>query len=108
MPDCVKNCEAHLFMVETVREIKSMNSELMRSQQVLENSIIKLTENLNELQRMNSRIDNIMEKQEEKEEAQDLEISNHRDFMNKAMGALVLATFVIPIVVSLVVSLWIK
>ena len=108
MSDCVKNCEAHLFMVETVKEIKTMNLELMRSQQVLENSIIKLTENLNELQRMNSRIDNIMLKQEEKEEAQDLEISNHRDFMNKAIGALVLATFVIPIIVSLAVSIYLK
>lgn len=109
MSDCAtKNCEAHIFMVETVKEIKTMNLELMRSQQVLENSIIKLTENLNELHRMNSRIDHIMVKQNEKEEAQDLQISDHRDFMNKAMGSLAVATFVIPIIVSLIVSLYFK
>jgi len=105
MSDCTsKDCEAHLFMVETVKEIKSMNLELMRSQQVLENSIIKLTENLNELHRMNQRIDTIMEKQDIKEAAQDLEIANQKAFMNKALGAIAIATFIIPIVVTLIIG----
>ncbi len=100
--DCTsKDCEAHLFMVETVKEIKAMNLELMRSQQALENSVIKLAENLQELQRMNARIDAIMAKQEIKERFQDEEIARHRDFMNKALGILFIATFIIPICITI-------
>lgn len=100
--DCTsKDCEAHLFMVETVKEIKAMNLELMRSQQALENSVIKLSENLQELQRMNARIDAIMLKQEAKEKSQDEEISKQRDFMNKALGIVSFALFIIPIVVTI-------
>ena len=98
-------CEAHTFMIETIREIKTMNFELMKSQRSLEHSVVKLTENLNELNRMNVRIDSILEKQELREAAQDNVIASQRDFMNKALGVIAIVVLAVPILAMIVVTM---
>lgn len=97
--DCqLSNCEAHVYMSEALKEMKSMSIELSRGQQALENSVVKLTENFNEMQRINQRLEAILLSQKKKDDEQDKEIMNQRDFMNKAIGILGAITFLVPFI----------
>ncbi len=96
--DCrSEDCEAHLFMLETVRDLKTLTLKLADGQQSLERAVVKLSENFNEIMRTNARLDEILKAQAIKEKAQDVEIEANRNFMNKAVGALATVSFVVPI-----------
>ena len=100
--DCIPtSCEAHLYMSEGVKEIKTMSSELSRGQQALENSMIKLTENFSEMQRLSLKLEAVVISQDIKNAAQDEVIGKQRDFMNKAMGVLGVLTMLVPILSAL-------
>ena len=92
-----EDCEAHMYMVETMRELKDMDRRLLDNQQALERASIKLTENFLELQRTNTRLDQLFTEQKEKDDQQDKLIADQGAFMNKAIGVLSTLTFLVPI-----------
>jgi len=92
-----EDCEAHAYMMDTMRELKDMNERLTESHQELSKVSVKLVENFAELQRTNIRIDKIFEQQKEKDEEQDKKIAEQSSFMNKAVGVLSALTFLVPI-----------
>lgn len=95
---CSSNdCEAHLFMIELVRELKQINEKITEKQQNLDKAIVKITENINELTRTNERLDQIIEFQKLKDKEQDRAIEEHMAFVNKALGALTTLTCFLPI-----------
>lgn len=102
----LETCEAHLYMSEGLKDLKNISMDLTRGQQVIEKSIIKLTENFNEMQRMNVRLESIVVSQNKKDEEQDLELKNQRDFMNKALGVLGALTFLVPTIISILAILF--
>lgn len=97
--DCNSDgCEAHVFLVEAIKELKNTSGRLLDSQQTLELTVVRLTENLNELKKVNSRIDSILLDQKQRDQLVDKELEAQRDFMNKAVGVLGAISFFLPIV----------
>ena len=93
-----EDCEAHLFMVETMKELKGMNTKLMESQQRLSEASVKLTENILEIHRTNDKLDEVVRELRTKDTEQDKEIEEQREFTNRALGALALITFLSPFI----------
>ena len=102
-----EDCEAHMYMVETMRELKEMDRRILDGQQALERASIKLTENFLELQRTNKRIDELFKKQQDKDQEQDIRIEGISSFMNKAVGVLATMQFIIPICLF-ILGIWLK
>jgi hypothetical protein len=93
-------------MSEGLKDMRNMTSELSRGQKAIESSLIKLTENLHEMQRMDQRIDmrleSIITNQKAKDDEQDKEIRDQRAYINKALGVLGTLTFLVPTIISVV------
>lgn len=96
-----EDCEAHLFMVETMKELKVMNTKLMESQQRLSEASVKLTENILEIHRTNDKLDDVVRELRTKDDEQDKAIEAQRAFTNRALGALALITFLSPFILYL-------
>ena len=92
-----EDCEAHAYMMDTMRELKEMDKRLVENQQALCVASVKLTENFAELQRTNERLDALFKAQSVKDEEQDKLIAAQGAFMNKAIGVLSTLTFIVPI-----------
>lgn len=97
-------CEAHLYMSDGMKEIKTLTLELTRGQQAIENSVIKLTANFDEMQRINQRLEAIVEKQSARDTKQDDLINQQRDFMNKALGVIGAISFLVPVLINFLSS----
>lgn len=91
------NCEAHLYMSEGMKELKQMAIDTAKGQQTLENSIVKLTENFSEMQRLNQKLEMIVTSQHLKDAEQDRAISDSRDFINKCIGVMGVLTLLVPV-----------
>lgn len=102
-----EDCDAHIYMDETLRELKHMSQRLVESQQALERTSVKLTENLEELQRTNQRIDSYILTQQNKNTEFEKKLAEQAAFMNKAVGVLSTLTFTLPIGLFLL-GLWLK
>lgn len=100
--DCnLGTCEAHLYMSETMKELRNITSELSKNQQRLDNSMIKLIENFSEMQRINQRLETIVVSQHQKDSEQDRKLDEQRAYMNKSLGILGALTFLVPVVISI-------
>ena len=102
MVDQSSSCEAHRFMTETIREIKTMTSRVVESHQALEKTVVKLTENLDEVRRTNERLDKLIADQKETERLQNEAIDKNKAFTDKALGAIGLLAIGLPIVLTVV------
>jgi len=96
------DCEAHRFVVDTMHELKGVIKELVSGQHSLEKTVMVLTENLEEQKRTNDRIDRMILAQNNKDQLQDVEIRNTRDFTNKAIGSLATVSFGLPVLLFIV------
>ena len=97
-----KSCEAHIYMAEVMKEMKLLTVELCKNYQSLENSIVKLTENFNELSRINKRLEDVIATQYKRDAEQDAALQKQRDFINKVIGVLGTITLLVPILTNLI------
>ena len=97
------NCDVHLFMIETVKELKAGYLALLRSHSDLKEVVVKLTENMGETRRIYQRLDKILEDAKEREENQDEKIEESKKYIDRAIGGIIIANVIlVPIVTSLV------
>lgn len=96
------DCEAHKFVVDTVHDLKDVIKEIVSGQHVLEKTVLVLAQNLEEQKRINDRIDKMIVSQSAKDIIQDTEIRENRDFTNKAIGALAVISFGLPVLLSII------
>ncbi len=79
-------CASHLYIVEAVKELKEMNSLLLRGQNQLERTTIKLVESMKSVDRLYAKVDKLETHQEDVDKAQDIKIDKLRTFMWKTVG----------------------
>ena len=98
------NCDVHLFMIETVKELKAGYLALLQSHSDLKEVVVKLTENMGETRRIYQRLDKILEDAKEREENQDKKIEENKKYIDRAIGGIIIANVIlVPIVTSLIV-----
>lgn len=87
LPKCDnEHCEAHVFTMDLISKLEGVTEKLMDGQHDIKENIIRLTENLLELQRTNQRYDKMCEEVKAKDKEQDDQIKHNSAFVNKAIG----------------------
>lgn len=87
-------CEMHDFVINTVDHMKEMQETAMSSNNSQGLLLVKLTENLLELQRNNERLQKLFEKMQSENEKRDKKIDDNSKFIYKAIGVLGSLTFI--------------
>ena len=90
--------EAHEYVLKALAEIKEENKALKEKQDYLRSTIIRLTENLLEIQRTEKKLDELMAVQGRK-------LDDHSQFIFKAIGVVGSVSFIAllaPIVMWLI------
>ena len=85
--DCDKqHCEAHFHVMELISKLEGVSDKLVEGQSDIKQSIVKLTENLLEMQRANNRFEKRCEEQDRINNQHEEKIRKNSDFVNKAIG----------------------
>lgn len=87
-------CEMHDFVMKTVDHMKDMQEVSINANHAQETLVVKLTENLLELQRNNERLQKLFESLQEENKARDKRIEDNSKFIHKAVGVLGGLTFI--------------
>jgi len=93
-----ETCASHLYIVEAVKELKEMNGLLLKGQNQLKMTTVKLIESMKNVERLHTKIDKLEEHQEIKDREQDIKIDNLRIFTWKMVGAI---SVLVPLVLLL-------
>ena len=81
-----KTCSVHESTMELISKVDERTIQLMSGQMDIKENLIRLSENLLELQRLNVRFDHMTEELKVKDEKQDEKIEKNSSFVNKAIG----------------------
>lgn len=83
-----EKCQAHDYMMELIKELRGMSDVLMTGQNDIKANVIKLSENLLEMRRVNERMDLIVKELKETDAKAEAKILKNSDFVNKAVGVI--------------------
>ena len=81
-----RTCEVHESTMALINKIDERTLALLSGQMDIKENLIRLTENLFEMQRLNKRFDHVVEELKIKDEKQDEKIDKNSGFVNKAIG----------------------
>ena len=81
-----EECQAHTYVMDLIVRLDETQEKLMDGQADIKGNLVKLTENLFEIQRLNTRFDQMMGELKEKDASQDIKIDQNSAFVNKAIG----------------------
>lgn len=95
----MEGCEAHIYMVETIKELKGLTNKLLEDQHGSRETLIKLSENLLELQRFNISVVETLKELKEYNIIQDNKTNKNSEFVIKATSVLGFLVVVSPAVV---------
>jgi len=93
------DCEAHKYVMEMIKDLKDLVSEVSRGQQDNREIIARLSENILELQRFNESVTRTLEELKNYNKQQDKEIQKSHDFTVKAGAIVGLLAFISPFAV---------
>ena len=79
-------CAVHETTMDLINKVDERTIQLMSGQMDIKENLIRLSENLLELQRLNARFDHMTEELKIKDERQDEKIEKNSSFVNKAIG----------------------
>jgi len=79
-------CAVHETTMDLINKVDERTIQLMSGQMDIKENLIRLSENLLELQRLNTRFDHMTEELKIKDERQDEKIEKNSSFVNKAIG----------------------
>jgi len=79
-------CAVHETTMDLINKVDERTIQLMSGQMDIKENLIRLSENLLELQRLNARFDHMTEELKIKDERQDEKIERNSSFVNKAIG----------------------
>jgi hypothetical protein len=96
-------CEAHIFVIDLVKELQISYARLTEGQMDIKENLIRLTENLLETQRSTARFELLVAELKTRDKEQDVKIESNRDFMNKAIGVVGSVSFLATIVSAVAV-----
>lgn len=81
------DCEGHTYLAKAMAEIKADHEKLTDKQDYLRSTIIKLSENLLEIQRTERKLDEIIKEQNRR-------LDEHSKFIYKAIGVVGSVSFI--------------
>lgn len=84
------SCSVHEYVISAMERFEKMSEKLADGQQQLQLNVVKLTENLDNVERAHERIDK-----------QDERLSNIEKNMYKTMGVLGFLAIVIPVIINM-------
>ena len=85
-PTPCDTCAVHDTTMDLINRVDERTLQLMAGQMDIKENLIRLSENLLELQRLNTRFDHMTEELKIKDERQDEKIERNSSFVNKAIG----------------------
>lgn len=91
----MEGCEAHIYMVETIKELKGLTNKLLADQHGSRETLIRLSENLLELQRFNVSVIETLKELRDYNVLQDNKTNRNSEFVvriSSVLGFLVLIT----------------
>lgn len=81
-----EECQAHQYVMGLIADLKEDKTKMEAAQKLLTENVIKMTENLLELQRYSLRNDEMLKELKEFNGKQDSKIDKNSAFMYKAIG----------------------
>lgn len=81
-----RTCEVHENTMALIAKLDNFQVKLMEGQMEIKENLIRLTENILEMKRLNQRFDDMARELKVKDEKQDKEIHQNSAFVNKALG----------------------
>lgn len=81
-----EECVSHMYIVEAVKELKEMNQLLLKGQNQLERTTIKLVESMKSVDRLHQKVDKLELHQEGVDTDQNVKIDKLRVFMWRTLG----------------------